>query len=152
MTKAKLPLPSQWLTLEQTNKLYDQLDKRFNKLKLEPLPPFQSRYPNRLESILGSAKLTADLQSFDIADLAAYYLVFIAKGHPLMDGNKRMAVACCLGYLWFEGHGLSIGPLGLYESTILLTQSQLPEEKLRSFIANAFRYQMFHGIIRDKPV
>lgn len=122
--------------------LYTQLDKFFVELKRQPLPTFTSRYPHRFESILGSATLAADLRSFDIADLAAYYLVFIARGHPLVEGNKRAAVACCLAYLFLEGFFLKVTPMGLYEATVTIAQVDTAEEVLRKVIAEILRKKM----------
>lgn len=119
--------------------LYDRLDKFFDNFDREPLPVFSSRYPHRMESILGSAKLASDFRSFDIVDLAAYYLVFISRGHPLIEGNKRLSVACCLGYLWFEGYYLDVSQQGLYEGTVIIAKSSFPQETLRMVVAETFR-------------
>lgn len=147
MTKVKFPPPSQWLTLELCESLFNRLDTLFDKLNREPLPSFRSRYPHRLESILGSAKLTSDLRDFDIADVASYYLVFISRGHPLVEGNKRAAVAFCLGYLFFEGFLVNITPQGLYEGTVIIAQSTFPEEDLRVLVADTFREKLIEANI-----
>jgi prophage maintenance system killer protein len=139
MTKEKLPLPRHWLTLAECVKLYRRLGGLFGKLDIEPLPSVSSRFPHRLEAILGSAKIVADLQNFDIADLASYYLVFITRGHPLIEGNKRAAVAFCLAYLWREGYLLNANPRGLYEATVLIAQSEVEEAELCAMISDAFR-------------
>lgn len=37
---------------------------------------------------------------------AAAYLFHLAKNHPFVDGNKRIAVACCLVFLVLNGFQL----------------------------------------------
>ena len=51
-----------------------------------------------LESALGQAQNTY-LYTNDVFEAAAQYCVSIAKNHPFLDGNKRIAAACMLTFL-----------------------------------------------------
>ena len=96
----------------------------------------------------------AVMQSFDGRDLypsledkAAHLLYFLTKGHPFIDGNKRIAAAI---FLWFlEKNG------GLYAASgerrisdtalvafTLLTASSNPDEKS---LITAVIAQLLHG-------
>jgi death-on-curing family protein len=93
MIKDIYQCPKMWLNLELCESLYNVfINPEVIKFS-EPLPPFYTRYSGRLESILGSVE-----QSFDgvfiygtiLEAATAYYVKFI-KGHPFLNGNKRMA-------------------------------------------------------------
>jgi death-on-curing protein len=39
----------------------------------------------------------------DIAEVAAAYLFYLCKNHPLIDGNKRAALGACIVFLRLNG-------------------------------------------------
>ncbi|MEM1203767.1 MAG: type II toxin-antitoxin system death-on-curing family toxin, partial [Acidobacteriota bacterium] len=39
----------------------------------------------------------------DLFAMAAAYLFHLAKNHPFVDGNKRIALAASLAFLWING-------------------------------------------------
>ena len=67
----------------------------------EPIPPFNTRFPDRLESCLknpfqkfGGKSLYPRLE-----DKAAILFYLIIKNHPFQNGNKRVAVMTLLYFL-----------------------------------------------------
>lgn len=59
----------------------------------EPIPPFDTRFPGRLESILESVRQTFDNKNLNptVGDAAAAYFYQLISGHPFQNGNKRLA-------------------------------------------------------------
>lgn len=60
----------------------------------EPIPPYDTRFPGKLEGILDSVRQTFDgkLLNTTILEAAAAYFNQLIRGHPFKNGNKRMAV------------------------------------------------------------
>ncbi len=85
-------IPTYWLSLETCEIIYNEF--REFQVTLGPLPPFDSRYPEKLESILGSVKQHAfGVRVFPtIAEATAGYFYKVCTGHPFQNGNKRMAI------------------------------------------------------------
>ena len=92
MTKNLLKTPRYWLTLEDCENLL--LD--FNDLltQEEPIPPFDSRYPGKLEGIIGSVsqKFSGKPLNNTVRDAATSYFNQFIRGHAFENGNKRCAV------------------------------------------------------------
>jgi len=93
MTKAKYPKMKFWLTLQSCEQLYNLLNSRRFPSYRDHLPRFSLRYPGRLESILESIKLKAELLDENIFEVAANYYVSINRGHPFQNGNKRIVTS-----------------------------------------------------------
>lgn len=57
-----------------------------------------------LSSALGAVTATFDgeLLHQDLWEMAAAYLVYLAQNHPFLDGNKRVALASALTFLWMN--------------------------------------------------
>lgn len=95
----------------------------------EPLPPFSTRSPGKLESCLEQP-----FQTFDGIDLypefatkTAALFYFVTKNHAFENGNKRMAVAITLVFLFVNKKWLSIEPEKLYELALLTAKSDRKE-------------------------
>lgn len=60
----------------------------------EPIPPFNTRYPDKLESILGSVKQTFGDEYLNptVLDAASSYFNQFIRGHAFLNGNKRCGV------------------------------------------------------------
>lgn len=91
----------------------------------EPLPPFSTRSPGKLESCIEQP-----FQTFDGSDLypslaakAAALFYFITKNHAFENGNKRMAVATTLAFLFINDKWLRIDPEKLYELALITAKS-----------------------------
>jgi len=83
----------------------------------EPIPPFETRFPAKLEGAIH-----APFQTYDGRDLykgvfgkAAALFYFIIKDHPFQNGNKRIAIATLLYFLYSNNWWLSVTNDALYE-------------------------------------
>lgn len=59
-----------------------------------------------LESALAAPQATfgGDPLITDGIEIAAAYLFYLCSNHPFVDGNKRVALACCLVFLRLNGY------------------------------------------------
>ena len=57
-----------------------------------------------LSSALGAVSATFDgrLLHQSLVEMAAAYLFYLTQNHPLVDGNKRTALAAALTFLWMN--------------------------------------------------
>lgn len=74
---------------------------------------------------------------------AAAYLFHLAKNHPFVDGNKRAAAACCLGFLVLNGTQINSDLDNFIEGTestkleavvVSVATGKMSKEELTSFI------------------
>lgn len=83
----------------------------------EPIPPFDTRFPDRLESCLKTPFQTFGgkslYPSFDTKAAVLFYLMI--KNHPFQNGNKRVAVVTLYYFLGENGRDLDVGNMELYE-------------------------------------
>ncbi len=96
----------------------------------EPIPAFETRFPNVLESCLATP-----FQSFgaeplypSLTDKAAILFYLLIKNHPFQNGNKRVAVASLLIFLFINKHWLSVDNQKLYRFAVWVAES-IPEVK-----------------------
>lgn len=96
----------------------------------EPIPPFDSRYPGRLESCL-----QVPLQTYGGRDLypglvgkAAILFYLMIKNHPFENGNKRIAVVTLFIFLMENGNWIKVSERDLYEFAVMVAKSK-PEYK-----------------------
>jgi len=107
----------------------------------EPIPPFDTRYPEKLESCLQTPFQTFDgkslYQTFESKASALFY--FMIKNHPFQNGNKRVAVVTLYYFLISNKRKLKVGNRKLYEFAREVASSN-PREKdnvladIRAFI------------------
>lgn len=83
----------------------------------EPIPPFATRFPHRLESCLSTPQQTYDKRELypTLLDKAAILFYLMNKNHPFENGNKRVAVMTLLYFLSKNGKWLRIPDLVLYQ-------------------------------------
>lgn len=85
--------------------------------KNEPIPPFSTRLPGRLESCLvepfqsGNGKYL----HYTFVERAAVLFYLVTKNHCFQNGNKRMAVALTLVFFDINKRWLDVPPRTLYE-------------------------------------
>lgn len=121
------------ITLEEAEYVVHKLaDSMFTKLKFnEPIPPFATRFPNRLESCLNQPFLQFDkvdlYKGFERKAFALFY--FCIKNHPFENGNKRFAVTILLVFLALNKKWLEISPVTLYEIAKAIAESTDRPEK-----------------------
>ncbi len=83
----------------------------------EPIPPFETRYPAKLESCLNTPFQTFERKSLykTIEQKASMLFYLMIKNHPFQNGNKRVAVTTLLYFLHENGRWLRVGNNDLYE-------------------------------------
>lgn len=82
----------------------------------EPIPEFETRYPNILESCI-----VTPFQKFDkkylykgLIGKASIMFYLMIKNHPFKNGNKRMAMTTLLMFLFLNHKWIKSDPAGLY--------------------------------------
>lgn len=92
----------------------------------EPVPEFQTRFPNKLESILEIPK-----QDFypTIFEKAACYFYFIIKNHPMLNGNKRLAIVTTYVFMRLNGYILGVPWKEMYEFAVKLALETKSHER-----------------------
>lgn len=115
--------PRFWLT----PKIFEGI---FNKAKPliqydEPIPPFDTRFPGKLEGILASVRQTYDGKYLNptVLDAAAAYFYQLTTGHAFLNGNKRLAVLFTHLFLLEHNVELTISHWGLYNFAIIVAQA-----------------------------
>lgn len=115
--------PKIWLDLSLCKNIYDNFRKQ---VKFEePLKHFETRFPGKLEAILGAIN-----QSFDganlyptILDAAAAYFYKINCLHPFENGNKRMCILYTDAFLFFHDLELTLSHQQMYELALFVAQA-----------------------------
>jgi death-on-curing protein len=59
-----------------------------------------------------------------LAEMAAAYLFHLAQSHPFLDGNKRVALASSLAFIWLNNQRLEAGEDELFELVIGLANGR----------------------------
>lgn len=115
--------PKNWLTLEDCERLL--LDFKTILSREEPIPPFENRYPHKLEGILGSVNQTFDgkyLNRTVLAAAASYFNQFV-RGHAFENGNKRCAVLFTHWFLLINDVEPTLTPDEMYNFAILIARA-----------------------------
>lgn len=115
--------PKIWLDLGLCENIYSE----FRKVEIfrEPLKPFSTRFPGRLEAILGSVQ-----QSFGgkylyptVSDAAAAYFVKINCLHPFENGNKRLCILYTDVFLFFHQLELKLSHKEMYDLALFVAMA-----------------------------
>jgi death-on-curing protein len=116
-------VPQFWLTLRISEAIFS----RFRPLidYDEPIPPFETRFPGRLEGILGSVsqRFRGQYLNLSVLEASAAYFNQIVRGHPFINGNKRIAVLFTHVFLFWHGIDFILSPKGMYNFAVLLANS-----------------------------
>lgn len=91
----------------------------------EPIPEFDTRYPNKLESCIITPFQTYDkkLLFHGLIEKAAILFYLIIKDHPFQNGNKRLAVTTLLIFLFINGYWLKMDTQTLYNRAVWVASS-----------------------------
>lgn len=102
----------------------------------EPIPDFQSRFPDKLESCLNTPFQTHAKKDLypTLLHKAAILFYLLIKNHPFQNGNKRVAVTSLLVFLTINGKWLHVPPDELYRFAVWVAES-LPVTKRGVLIA-----------------
>ena len=109
----------------------------------EPIPPFISRYPHKLESCLATPFQTYNKKALyrTLIDKAAVLFYLMIKNHPFKNGNKRIAVTSLLCFLAINDKWISVNPHELYSFAMFVAESPAKYQKeivniVKKFIKN----------------
>ena len=72
----------------------------------------------------------------DLASLAAAYAYGIARNHPFVDGNKRVAFASILVFLGLNGLELNAPPEDATAVILAIAAGEIEEDELARWIAD----------------
>ena len=83
----------------------------------EPIPPFASRFSDRLESCLYTPKQTYDKRELypTLLDKASILFYLMIKSHLLKNGNKRVAIMTLIYFLYKNKKWLHMPDMVLYQ-------------------------------------
>ena len=107
----------------------------------EPIPPFDTRFPDRLESCLRTPfqKFAKKSLYRGLVGKGAILFYLMIKNHPFQNGNKRVAVMTLFYFLYRNGWWLDLTNDELYNFANEIAKSPAGESqkyirKIRSFI------------------
>ena len=83
----------------------------------EPIPPFESRFLDRLESCLSTPEQTYDKKELypTLLDKASILFYLMIKSHLLKNGNKRVAIMTLIYFLFKNKKWLHMPDMVLYQ-------------------------------------
>jgi death-on-curing family protein len=107
----------------------------------EPIPPFSTRFPDRLESCLNTPFQKFSNRSLyrGLVGKSAILFYLMIKNHPFQNGNKRVAIMTLLYFLYKNHYWLDVDNNALYIFANKIAQSNANDSKksvtdIRSFI------------------
>ena len=120
---------TKWLTLEHIRDVcfvYAETHLAFD----EPIPPFNTRFPGKLEAILEIPKQEFEGRPFypTFTEQVAALFYSLIKEHPFLNGNKRIAVISLLLFLLLNKKWLDIDWGTFYKATMIVAESN-PKER-----------------------
>lgn len=91
----------------------------------EPIPDFTTRFPNVLESCVIVPFQTFEGKSkyIGLVSKAAILFYLIVKNHPFQNGNKRIAMATLLVFLYRNKKWINTDPKNFYNFAIWVASS-----------------------------
>ena len=96
----------------------------------EPIPDFSTRFPNILESCIGSPFQTFRGQLYKgLIQKSAILFYVMIKNHPFQNGNKRIAVVTLLYFLYKNKTWLKIDNQRLYNFARWVAESDASLKK-----------------------
>lgn len=107
----------------------------------EPIPPFDTRFPDRLESCLKTPfqKFSGRSLYRGLVGKGSILFYLMIKNHPFQNGNKRVAVMTLLYFLFRNGWWIDVDNDVLYEFANQVAKSHPADvkkevAKIRSFL------------------
>jgi death-on-curing family protein len=102
----------------------------------EPIPGFETRYPNKLESCLATPQQKYAKKELypGLIKKAAVLFYLMIKNHPFQNGNKRTAVMTLLYFLLKNGKWMKLTNQELYNFAKWVAESdrKLKEETIKA--------------------
>lgn len=87
-----------------------------------------------LESALARPQQLAAYGDPDLCALAASYTYGIAKNHPFVDGNKRVAFLACYAFLKINGTRLIASQVDATLKMLALAAGELTQDELTAWL------------------
>ncbi|MDD3301760.1 MAG: type II toxin-antitoxin system death-on-curing family toxin [Patescibacteria group bacterium] len=103
----------------------------------EPIPEFETRYPNVLESCIATPFQLFERKSLykGLSGKGAILFYLLIKNHPFQNGNKRLAVTSLLVFLYKNNKWLTVDGKELYNFAVWIAQSPaLAKDQMLLFI------------------
>ena len=94
------------------------------------------RDDNLLQSALARPRDLTAYGDPDAAALAASYAFGLAKNHPFVDGNKRIALTALESFLVLNGFELTADDAACVLAVLSITSGEMSEEDLAAWIRN----------------
>lgn len=85
----------------------------------------------------------------DLADLAASLAYGLARNHPFVDGNKRVAAVACEVFIELNGGLLSADDLALYSWYLGLADGTIDEAQFAAWLRGRIDAQAPHGVVHE---
>ena len=106
-----------------------QIAKKFMEWS-EPIPDFETRLPDKLESCIETPFQTFDRKSLykGLIGKSAILFYLMIKNHPFQNGNKRIAITTLIFFLVQNGKWLSTSNEDIYKFACKVAESK-PEER-----------------------
>lgn len=106
------------LTLDLCEELYNSFIEQIH--FDEQIPPFNTRFPGKLEAILGTIELAYDKKYVknNITMVSACYFYQIIAGHPFQNGNKRLGLLYTHVFLQQNNKDFNINQDELYKMAV----------------------------------
>lgn len=92
----------------------------------EPIPAFETRFPNALESCIATPFMKFDKKYLykGLVGKAAILFYLLIKNHPFQNGNKRMAVTSLFVFLFIKNNKwLKVDTNVLYRTAVWVAES-----------------------------
>src|SRR3989338_6719854 len=91
----------------------------------EPIPDFETRFPNVLESCLATPFQTFGKKNLypGLSEKAAILFYLLIKNHPFENGNKRIAVTSLLVFLFLNRKWIRVDNQELYNFAVWVASS-----------------------------
>jgi death-on-curing protein len=87
-----------------------------------------------LASALARPRNKAAYGKPDAATLAAAYAFGVARNHPFVDGNKRVALLAAEAFLYDNGYALDVDDAAIYDAVMKLADGTIGEAAFAAFL------------------
>ena len=118
-----------WLSLEEVLVIHERQLGRFG-----GAPGIRDQ--GMLESALSRPRNKWEYERAEIVDLGAAYAFGIARNHPLVDGNKRVAFLTMAAFLRLNGVQFAPSPEAATAATLALAAGEIDEAAFARWIAD----------------
>lgn len=105
---------------------------------LEPIPKFETRFPNILESCLATPFQTFNKKNLykGLLSKASILFYLMIKNHPFQNGNKRIALTTLIVFLFKNRIWITVDNQEFYNFTVWIAESN---PKLKDEVIAAIR-------------